>query len=422
MALSASKATQNKESTNKIILDYLLYLSIQSRLRQARVELLELSSPLPQSEQQDDTVQKRKQVWQDTASKAEKDKNAVESIVAGILSSHCNKQIASSNAILEQRLHLCQLTNLVFGRFDALSTGQHVIAHSTARRRRHESHMVHLDDKDTTHEQDSLKKRQRIFSVPILPAFCRRHRIQNCYGCRSPYLKEKPKYAMKMNQVHQLEEDSPISNQGPFKTLDLARISPPTPPAGLIEAIPTFLCTSADMLRRALDSSHDMNIIFAGQKVMGGGMPPRWYDLFLELLTQAAIESYLCDTQAGLEPIFEIFSYGEVEDEDHEDEEEEEEEDEEQVLDEWGIRAADHHLLFPKTRTMHLYKTQVREREKEFLYVEEGVTLQAHFEKLASRYPLETFEKNIGEFILMILNMMDVPTLDKVSVLYAYWY
>jgi hypothetical protein len=69
-------------STNKIILDYLLYLSIQSRLKQARVELLELSEPLPLSKE-DNTLEIRKQRWQDTASKAEQDKNAVESIVAG---------------------------------------------------------------------------------------------------------------------------------------------------------------------------------------------------------------------------------------------------------------------------------------------------------------------------------------------------
>ncbi|KAI8334872.1 hypothetical protein BD560DRAFT_414302 [Blakeslea trispora] len=349
MALSPTKAlydNSSKESTNKIILDYLLYLSIQSRLKQARVELLELSLPLPQSEEED-TIQKRKQRWEDTASKAEKDKNAVESIVAGVLSNHCNKTIASSNSTLEQRLHLCQLTNLVFGRFDALSTGQHVIAHSTARRRRHESH-VDRDDAHEEDDQDYIKQRQRFFSAPIIPPFCRRHRIQSCYGCRSPYLKEKPDHAMNMSQLHELEEDKP-TGQASFKTLDLAHISPPVPPAGLIEAIPTFLRTSADMLRRD-----------------GGGMPPRWYDLFLELLTQAAIESYLCDTQAGLEPIFEIFSYGDVEDEEDEDDSEHEyEDDPEQALDEWGIRAADHHLLFPKTRTMHLFKTQVREREKD---------------------------------------------------------
>lgn len=77
------KKTAAQSTTNKIILDYLLYLSIQSRLKQARVELLELSSPLPQSKEEISTIEKRKQRWTDTASKAEQDKNAVESIVAG---------------------------------------------------------------------------------------------------------------------------------------------------------------------------------------------------------------------------------------------------------------------------------------------------------------------------------------------------
>ncbi|KAI8644649.1 hypothetical protein BD408DRAFT_441629 [Parasitella parasitica] len=412
------------QSTNKIILDYLLYLSIQSRLKQARVELLELSMPLPQSKEDNSALEIRKQRWEDSASKAEQDKNAVESIVAGILSSHCNRTPSFRiDSNFEQRLHLCQLTNLVFGRFDALSTGQHVIAHSSARRRRHETHMAVVIETDIHDEPCDIKRRQHIFAQPILPPFCRRHRIQSCYGCRSPYLKDKPTNAMLMDKLHKLEEEHHDDHEGEttqsFKTLDLANISPPTPPAGLIEAIPTFLRTSADMLRRALereDGGDAKPMMFAGQKVMGGGMPPRWYDLFLELLTQAAIESYLCDTQAGLEPIFEIFSYGDVEDEEHEDEEDSDDDDDdephEQEIDEWGIRAADHHLLFPKTRTMYLFKTQVREREKDFLVVE-GVDLQTHFEKLAQRFPLQTFEKSMGEFIQMILDSMDKPALDK---------
>lgn len=146
-------------------------------------------------------------------------------------------------------------------------------------------------------------------------------------------------------------------------------------------------------------------MIFAGQRVMGGGMPPRWYDLFLELLTQAAIESYLCDGQTGLEPIFEIFSYGDVEDEDEPDEAEDDEndidndndndneddEEEDREEDEWGVRAADHHLLFPKTRTMYLFKTQVREREKEVIISMIPVSIRVinmtliHFAKVFGR-------------------------------------
>ncbi|KAI9257377.1 hypothetical protein BDA99DRAFT_516282 [Phascolomyces articulosus] len=183
------------------------------------------------------------------------------------------------------------------------------------------------------------------------------------------------------------------------------------------------------MLRRTLEKNNESDdededesqhkeetrpMIFAGQRVMGGGMPPRWYDLFLSLLSQAAIECYMCDGQAGLESIFEIFSYGDVEDEDEPEEadDEDENDDEEQQDDEWGVRAADHHLLFPKTRTMYLFKTQVREREKEFLFVE-GNDLKTHFEKLAQRYPLEQFEKSMGEFIQMILSTTDTPALDK---------
>lgn len=46
--------------------------------------------------------------------------------------------------------------------------------------------------------------------------------------------------------------------------------------------------------------------------------------------------------------------------------------------------------------------------------VEAGVDLDTHFQKLAQRFPLETFEKSMGEFIQMILDTMDVPALDKV--------
>jgi hypothetical protein len=134
----------------------------------------------------------------------------------------------------------------------------------------------------------------------------------------------------------------------------------------------------------ALESASNTNspaqpMTFGGERVMGGGMPPKWYDLFLELLTQAVIECYLCDSHVGLESIFEAFSYGDVEEEeededDHDEstpdnadqteqtEQDVEEEDEEEL---WGVRAEDHFLLFPKTRTIFLFSQQLREREKE---------------------------------------------------------
>jgi hypothetical protein len=49
--------------------------------------------------------------------------------------------------------------------------------------------------------------------------------------------------------------------------------------------------------------------------------------------------------------------------------------------------------------------------------VVEGVDLDTHFQKLAQCFPLETFEKSMGDFIQMILDSMDVPALDKVILL-----
>ncbi|CAO3598098.1 unnamed protein product [Absidia cylindrospora] len=447
-------------TTNKIILDYLLYLSIQSRLKQAQIELLELATPL--QEKDNDAIQVRKQRWVATATKAEQDKNAVESIVTGILSSHRNKRPSFQvDSHFEQRLHLCQLTNLIFGRLDTgkKCSNQYAIgqspSYSRRRRRRHHyqhQHQHHQHETTTPSaslDQDAISAAGENekgmascrWSQMIIPNYCRRHRLQRCVTC--------------------CQDTNTTNNNN--------RSLPSQLPPGLVEAIPTFLKTSADMLRQTLEANSDDEedeednnnnhdhqdnkrkpLIFAGQKVMGGGMPPRWYDLFLELLTQAAIERYLCDMQTGLESIYEIFSYGDVEDEDEPDhhatndtdlddhspstppptatttttssdrhndradeDDDEDDDDVEDDDDDWGVRAADHHLLFPKTRTMYLFKTQVREREKEFLVFDKEVSLHQHFEKLAKRYPLENFEKNMGEFIQLIHNTMATPALDN---------
>lgn len=66
-----STSSSSTSSTNKLILDYLLYLSIQSRLKQAEVELA------------DDNTEATEKRWIEAASRAEKDKRAVESVVAG---------------------------------------------------------------------------------------------------------------------------------------------------------------------------------------------------------------------------------------------------------------------------------------------------------------------------------------------------
>ncbi|CEP07485.1 hypothetical protein [Parasitella parasitica] len=329
----------NTSTTNSLILDSLFYQSIQSRLQKA----------FTFDDHSDGT-----------------DKNVIESVIEGILSS-TKKSKKKVDAKFEQRLNLCQLTNLTIGRT------HHVTFSAPVASRR-------IRDIDTTN---------CAFADPIYPTFCRRHRLQSCSQSRC------------------------------FN----AKVGGP----GLAMAIPAFLKTSANMLRSVLDSNDDVKpLTVAGQQVMGGGMPPRWYDLFLDLLTQAAIQSYMCDGKTGLETIYEIFSYGYVEDEDeddtlmenYEDDDDEEEYDDDEDDDNhiWNVKASDHHLLFPKTRTMFLFKLQVREREKEFVQIKDGCTLEAHFKELEKLYPLVYFERNMRDFIQMLIESMDIPALDKCDI------
>ncbi|KAI8328369.1 hypothetical protein BC941DRAFT_445089 [Chlamydoabsidia padenii] len=267
-------------STNKIILDHLLYLSIQSRLQQDQ-QLTNYRSTSCQTTR-------------------EKQNKAVESMVTGILSSHRNS--ASHHHELDfhfgQRLHLCQLTALVLGRYDKTAG------------------LYDLPPVTTHHHQQTS----------CIPYHCRQHRRLDCATCHIPPTRRSFSSA-------------------------------------LVQAIPLFLKTTADTLRQTLDAQQKDKtpMMVDGEKVMGGGLPRTWYNLFLDLMTQAVIEAYLCDGQFGMESIVSVFSYGYVE----EDEEEDEEEEDGDSDDDNSYCAADHHLLFPKTRTMFIFKTQVMEREQE---------------------------------------------------------
>ncbi|OBZ83466.1 hypothetical protein A0J61_08481 [Choanephora cucurbitarum] len=320
--------SNNSSTTNAIILDYLFYQSIQSRLQK---------------------------VFEDDTDYKSTDKNVIESVIEEILSS--SKKNKEIYAKFEQRLNLCQLTNLTMGRTHRITFSPPVIKR-------------HKREEETTQDEHHDPR----FSKPFSPAFCRHHRRPHC------------------------THSSCLVANGP----------------GLAEAIPAFLKTSASMLRSALDHNDVKPLLVAGQQVMGGGMPPRWYDLFLDLLTQAALQSYMCDGCTGLETVYQIFSYGYVEDEDEEDyieeEEDEEEEDEEDI---WNVKAADHHLLFPKTRTMYLFKLQVHQRERQFIEIKPGYSLEDHFKELEKLYPLAYFERNMCDFIQMVLQDMDIPALDK---------
>ncbi|SAM04003.1 hypothetical protein [Absidia glauca] len=333
-------------STNKVILDHLLYLSIRSRIKkqqrhQQRQPSSHRSSPCH--------------------SRRERQNKAVESMVTGILSSHRNnsKHHQELDPHFGQRLHLCQLAALVFGRYDT-TAGIYDIPSSPTNQHRHSLSLL-------TH--------------------CRMHHQENC--------------------MH----DCPTTTT---TTTNLARHSSTT----LIQAIPVFLKVTAGLLRQTLDKQQKDKtpMMVDGEKVMGGGLPRTWYALFLDLMTQAVIEAYLCDGQVGMESIVSVFSYGYMDDENDDDPEEEDHDDQDSEDDDDNddsLCAADHHLLFPKTRSMFIFKTQILEREQEFLNRRAGSSLQEHFQQLAAKYPVELFDQSIRNFIQMILDTMDIPALEK---------
>ena len=81
----------------------------------------------------------------------------------------------------------------------------------------------------------------------------------------------------------------------PPKPIPTRRTAP-----GLIDVIPVFLNTLA----------HDNENESITVKSM-------WYELLLDLLTQATIECYLCDSYNSIDALLEIFSYGDIDPSDY---------------------------------------------------------------------------------------------------------
>lgn len=75
----------------------------------------------------------------------------------------------------------------------------------------------------------------------------------------------------------------------------------------MVDAIPAFLKCSAMSYRDIAKGMVDKGEIqdMKDMKVLEG-----WYKLLLEMMTQAAIESYLCDEDTGFDTILDVFSYG----------------------------------------------------------------------------------------------------------------
>ncbi|ORY99610.1 hypothetical protein BCR41DRAFT_216413 [Lobosporangium transversale] len=230
--------------------------------------------------------------------------------VLGILMSHRSSgPLQTLPRHLKHRLHLCQLTSMVFGRFDVASSTNSSAGlniYSAFHSRRHGASRAAIKYRFSHSERG--KQLQSAFSQPIpTSAYCRRHHRLDCKRtcCALAKLQQEQQQALelkkKMANNYFMSNSVRMTNHSKQDTHNHARVT------GLVDAIPAFLKCSAMSYRDIAKAMVDKGEIkdMKDMKVLGG-----WYRLLLEMMTQAVIESYLCDEDTGFDTILDVFSYG----------------------------------------------------------------------------------------------------------------
>ncbi|KAG0333317.1 hypothetical protein BG000_009267 [Podila horticola] len=328
-------------STHHRILDHCFHLSIETRLKQAEAQYLAaiqeqaIEQQLKEQEEQhqppmsalrQDDWRRRQRTLVDEAVVLGRKGSNVEAIVDGILKSHRSSgPLQTLPRHLKHRLHLCQLTSMVFGRFDVSSSSSSNNTHSSNspglniyaafhHSRRHAAARAAIQQQYLNNSPQGQKTRAFfVNTAPISTShYCRRHHRRDCKRtcCTLAKLQHEQQQALELkkrmmaNQQYYMNSIRKQDTAGQ-QTRHLA---------GLVEAIPAFLKCSAMSycdITKNMPETKDTKDTKGGKnedihKVMEG-----WYKLLLEMMTQAVIESYLCDGATGLDTILDVFSYGE---------------------------------------------------------------------------------------------------------------
>jgi hypothetical protein len=331
-------------TTTNVILDYLLFVSINARIDQTKNELKKFDHD--QHHQQSFHAKKGQ---------------GVEAIVEGLLQSHRTQ--ASSVLLplpLKHRLYLCQLLHLVFDRSHIAASGPsssnvtHNLLNTSNTPKPHQSPKSSMNNitinttntmTNTTSPLSSPSRNnstQKLHKLPTnlikyekhfknaLLSRCRKHRQSICTQC----------------QQHP-------SNSSITPPMTRRRSTPPKPiptrrtAPGLIDAIPVFLNTCAITYR--LDNNNESTV------------KPIWYDLLLDLLTQAAIECYLCDSYSSIDALLEIFSYGNIDPSDYHSDDSDSDDDDPH----FAATRADDYLLWQRTTYLDEFRQKKKDRMEE---------------------------------------------------------
>ncbi|KAF9154002.1 hypothetical protein BG015_002145 [Linnemannia schmuckeri] len=305
---------------------------------------------------------------------------------------------------------------------------------------------------------------QPLFSQPIPASFyCRRHHRRDCKRTCCTLAK------LQQEQQQALELKKKLANSYFMNTV---RKQEHQRVAGLVDAIPAFLKCSAMSYRDIVNNSEakhkkdkdakddketDSKVEDKDQeqqenedaekekvKVLEG-----WYKLLLEMMTQAVLESYLCDENTGFDTILDVFSFG-----DDPNKEEEEVALKDIVMEDVTVASSpsssvgveglqfqslnglgsttsmpkshgtqlhdvttkdrQDDILFAKTPEYFAFKQAKDERLQEFLKLE-GNTMEHHFAELAEKYPLIVFERQMTHFIARAQKLLVDPKLSQNS-------
>ncbi|KAK9762934.1 hypothetical protein K7432_010831 [Basidiobolus ranarum] len=146
--------------------------------------------------------------------------------------------------------------------------------------------------------------------------------------------------------------------------------------SGLLQSIPLFLKVSQQIYEQVLDESEEEEIAVLST----------WYDLFLELQTQAVLESWLCDKRNLNFVLENVFKY----------------------------RVNPNSMLWRESKQLSVYFEECQERKQELLMLEEDSSSYPELvNRVNSTYPLKEFEVNLVNFLEVVYCRFEKPILIK---------
>ncbi|KAF9133943.1 hypothetical protein BGW39_008576 [Mortierella sp. 14UC] len=455
-------------STHHRILDHCFHVSIETRLKQAEAQYLastqeqaveqqikerEALHQPPMSPLKQDDWRRRQRTLIDEAVVLGRKGSNVEAIVDGILKSHRSSgPLQTLPRHLKHRLHLCQLTSMVFGRFDVASSTNNTVTTTAAGVNIYSAFQsrCHGVSRTAAAIQQHLlvnspqgQKTRSFFAQPVSSSsYCRRHHRKDCQRtcCTLAKMQQQQQKALEQKK----KANTTANNNSHTSNINNARKGDRQRVAGLVDAIPAFLKCSAmsygdiaqSLAEKKKDASGGGGKSAKNKDQNEGRVLEGWYRLLLEMMTQAVIEAYLCDGTTGVETLLDVFSYGDLP--------QVQEEMAKETSDEInggsaveGVRVASQsqqqghtnsnnnnnqdvaatqdrqdEILFAKTAEYDAFKQAKDQRLQEFLTMND-TSVEQHFVDIAFKYPLIVFERQMTHYIARSQKLLVDPKLSR---------